>query len=102
LYIPFSVDNLEVSLNINLFPGIKNNSVINVFIPSQKIYYFNVFEDKDVSNNLSLNETKLASYKFLNPILFCFDSDKTYKNCSLLLSGKPNSKPEDSNEDKDK
>ena len=102
LYIPFSIDNLEANLNINLFPGIKNNSVINVFIPSQKIYYFNVFEDKDVSNNLSLNETKLASYKFLNPILFCFDSDKTYKNCSLLLSGKPNFKPEDSNEDKDK
>jgi len=84
VYIPFSTENIEAKLKFTFTKAIKNDSIIKINFPKQKVYYNNVFWEQKV-NSLNLDKEFTITYKIINQENICFDSDTTYKHCALVL-----------------
>ncbi len=85
IYIPFSLDNIKLELSFDLFQNTEDNSLLNIVLPKQRIYYYNVFNTKKV-NHLNIgNDMSLSKFKIVNKNPICYDTDSTYSNCALVL-----------------
>ncbi len=85
-FIPFSTEpiNIELSFDTNRLEVI-NNKIYSFIVPSQKIYYYNIYKDVQKPLNMSVLEKRIIQIKTLNEDKSCFDTDSYYKNCALVL-----------------
>ncbi len=86
IYIPFNIDPEDISISFKLSPNISSSGYVDIILPSQNIYYNNIYSDSEKVNVFKVWKDKLVFKLIINPVKkICFDSDEKYSNCSFIL-----------------
>ena len=91
IYVPYSSQEISLTLDFNVSKSITGDSVFNLALPKQTIYYQNIYKANKFER-FNLLDKKLTTVYILNKHSICFDSDSTFKNCALVLRWKDISK----------
>jgi hypothetical protein len=56
IFIPYSSKEINAKIKFNVFGSVDDNSLIELKILKQDIYYQNIYEDSEISKKLNISE----------------------------------------------